>query len=42
VAAGPSDGRFSEAAMLLDIFYLAIGVLSVGLCWSFVKVCDRL
>ncbi|MEO8483286.1 MAG: hypothetical protein ABI634_13825 [Acidobacteriota bacterium] len=34
--------RFSEAAMLLDVFYLAIGVLSVVLCWSFVKACDRL
>jgi len=41
----PADrpsAEFSEAAMLLDLFYLAIGILSVVLCWSFVKACDRL
>jgi hypothetical protein len=32
----------TEADMLLDLFYLVIGVLSVVLCWSFVRVCDRL
>jgi hypothetical protein len=41
----PADrppAEVSEAAMWLDLFYLAIGVLSVVLCWAFVKACDRL
>jgi len=28
--------------MLLDLFYLAIGTVSLVLCWYFVKACDRL
>jgi hypothetical protein len=28
--------------MLLDLFYLTIGIGSLGLCWLFVKACDRL
>lgn len=32
-----------EAAMfLLDLFYLAIALLSIALSWLFVKACDRL
>jgi hypothetical protein len=45
VVSSPADrppAELSEAAMLLDLFYLAIGILSVVLCWSFVKACDRL
>jgi hypothetical protein len=45
VALLPSDrpsAEFSEAVMLLDLFYLAIGILSVVACWLFVKACDRL
>jgi hypothetical protein len=28
--------------MLLDLFYLAIGLVSIVLCWWFVLACDRL
>jgi len=28
--------------MLLDLFYLTIGVGSFVACWWFVKACDRL
>jgi len=27
---------------MLDLFYLAIGTLSLVFCWYFVKACDRL
>jgi len=28
--------------MLLDLFYLTVGIGSLVVCWLFVKACDRL
>jgi uncharacterized membrane protein YuzA (DUF378 family) len=28
--------------MLLDVFYLTVGIASLVLCWLFVEACDRL
>jgi uncharacterized membrane protein YuzA (DUF378 family) len=28
--------------MLLDVFYLTVGIASLVVCWLFVEACDRL
>jgi hypothetical protein len=32
----------ARVPVLLDLMYVAIALASFGLCWRFVKVCDRL
>jgi uncharacterized membrane protein YuzA (DUF378 family) len=33
---------YREIAMLLDIFYVLIGLAFFALCWLFTKACDHL
>ena len=43
VAGGLSAGcHLAKVTMLLSLFYLAVGILSVVVCWLFVTACDRL
>jgi len=34
--------RYLGIAMLLDIFYIAVGLAFFVVCWLFTKACDHL
>jgi hypothetical protein len=36
------SGTYLGIAMLLDIFYVLIGLAFFALCWLFTKACDHL